>query len=138
MVDQLSKVGVNAKMEQVEWATWYSDVYQGRKFQSTVCGMDASTMTARAMLERFNSASPKDFINFVNASYDDAFNRAVSAKDEDSQLQAYQECMTILTEQAANVYVQDLADLVAINPALTGYRFYPLYVMDLSGVGFRE
>ncbi|MBQ6535569.1 MAG: ABC transporter substrate-binding protein, partial [Firmicutes bacterium] len=138
MVDQLSKVGVNAKMEQVEWATWYSDVYQGRKFQSTVCGMDASTMTARAMLERFNSASPKDFINFVNASYDDAFNRAISAKDEDSQLQAYQECMTILTEQAANVYVQDLADLVAINPALTGYRFYPLYVMDLSGVGFRE
>lgn len=138
MVDQLSKVGVKAKMEQVEWATWYSDVYQGRKFQSTVCGMDASAMTARAMLERFNSASPKDFINFVNAPYDDAFNRAISARDEDSQLQAYRECMTILTEQAANVYVQDLADLVAINPQLTGYRFYPLYVMDLSGVGFRE
>ena len=39
-----------------------------------------------------------------------------------------------LTENAANVYLQDLGDLVALRSDLTGYRFYPIYVMDLSGV----
>ena len=42
-----------------------------------------------------------------------------------------------LTEHAANVYIQDLADLVAIRSDLEGYAFYPIYVMDLSTVRFK-
>ena len=45
---------------------------------------------------------------------------------------------TILTEQAANVYIQDLYDMVAVNPYLTGLRFYPMYVLDLSTVAWSE
>ena len=41
-----------------------------------------------------------------------------------------------LTETAANVYIQDLANLVAIRENLTGYEFYPMYVMDLSTVHY--
>ena len=42
----------------------------------------------------------------------------------------------ILAEQAANVYIQDLADFVAVNKNLTGYQFYPLYVIDLSNIAY--
>ena len=34
------------------------------------------------------------------------------------------------------VYVQDLADFVAINKQLSGYEFYPLYVMDLAKIAY--
>ena len=44
----------------------------------------------------------------------------------------------MLTEQAANVYLQDLADFVAVNKNLTGYEFYPLYVMDLANVAYSK
>ena len=38
----------------------------------------------------------------------------------------------ITTEQAANLYIQDLCDLVAMKKGLAGYEFYPIYAMDLS------
>ena len=43
-----------------------------------------------------------------------------------------------MTEQAANVYLQDLADMVAIHKDLTGFQFYPLDVLDLSGIGWAQ
>ena len=41
-----------------------------------------------------------------------------------------------LAENAANVYIQDLADLVAVRKGLTGLAFYPIYVLDLSTVRY--
>jgi hypothetical protein len=32
--------------------------------------------------------------------------------------------------------IQDLADLVAVRKGLEGVRFYPIYVLDLSGVRY--
>ena len=127
-------IGVTAKIEQVEWAAWLDDVYRGRNFEATVCGMDASTLTASAMLSRFTSESSKNFITFVNEDYDAAYAAAVATVDQDEQTAKFRECETILAEQAANVYIQDLADFFVLQNDLAGYEFYPLYVMDLSNV----
>ena len=43
-----------------------------------------------------------------------------------------------LTEHAANVYIQDLADLVAVRKGLEGVQFYPIYVLDLSSVRWAQ
>ena len=45
---------------------------------------------------------------------------------------AFKECETLLAEHAANVYIQDLPCLVALNKKYAGYEFYPLYVQDIS------
>lgn len=137
LVEQLKAVGVNAQIELVDWNTWVSRVYTDRDYQSTVVGVDASSMTARAMLERFTSTYAKNFTNYNNADYDALFQKAqlVSAADDGAaQVDLYKQMERNLTENAANVYLQDLGDLVAIRSDLTGYQFYPIYVMDLSGV----
>ena len=59
LVEQLKAIGVNATIQPVEWASWLSDVYTGRRYQATVVGVDASNMTARALLERFTSTRPR-------------------------------------------------------------------------------
>ena len=41
-----------------------------------------------------------------------------------------------LTANAANVYIQDLADLVAVRKGLEGVTFYPIYVLDLAGIHY--
>ena len=41
-----------------------------------------------------------------------------------------------LTENAANVYIQDMADMVAVRKGITGLEFYPIYVLDLSTVRY--
>ena len=134
LAEQLKVVGITAEIRTVEWETWLTDVYAGRNYESTVVGVDASTLTARAMLERFGSTSSKNFINFSDADYDEALARAIAAVDEEEQVAAYKECETILTEQAANVYIQDISSLVALNKKYGGYEFYPLYIQDLSAL----
>ena len=138
LVEQLKEIGVTAKIELVEWGTWVSDVYAGRQFQYTVVGVDASNMTARALLERFTSDYAKNFINYNNADYDALFQQALTTYDDAGQTAIYKAMEKNLTENAANVYIQDLADLVAVRQGLEGVTFYPIYVLDLSTVRYAE
>lgn len=136
VAEQLREAGVNVTLELVEWTAWLSDVYAGRNFQATVTGLDAKTLTASATLERFVSDAGKNFINYQNPDYDAAYAAALSAADDATATAYYKQCETLLSEDAANVYLQDIADLVAVRSGLTGYRFYPIYVVDLSGVHY--
>ncbi|WP_325199299.1 ABC transporter substrate-binding protein [Oscillibacter sp.] len=138
IVEQLKQVGVTAEILPVTWESWLNDAYIGRQFQATVVGVDASTMTARALLERFTSTAGNNFINYNNAEYDALFQQAVTAADDAAQTAAYKQALANLTENAANVYIQDLADLVAVRKGLTGVRFYPIYVLDLSGIRYTD
>ncbi len=135
---EFEKIGVTANIKLVEWDSWLSDVYTDRKYTSTVVGVDASSLTASALLERFTSTSKKNFINYSNSAYDEAFQKAKSAVDDDEKTKYYKECEKILSEDAANVYIQDLPELVAYNKKFTGYEFYPLYVQDVTKIRLAE
>lgn len=132
LVEQLKNIGVTAEIELVEWETWVSEAYTNRNFEATVVGVDASSLTASALLSRFVSDAPNNFINFSNADYDAAYARAEAAVDDEEKTEAYKECERLLAEHAANVYIQDLPCLVALNKKYAGYEFYPLYVQDIS------
>ena len=157
LVEQLKEVGVTAQIQQVEWNTWLSDVYSARNFESTVCGFDKNlwhcyltwllvtnrnsfthTLNASAMLARWVSDNGKNMINYNNPQYDEVFAQAQATADEAEQTALYKQCLEILSDTAANVYLQDLADFVAINPAVQGFEFYPLYVIDMSLLSIAE
>jgi len=78
------------------------------------------------------SDNDSNMINYNNPDYDAAFAAAQSTADDVQQTAAYKDCLRILSDTAANVYLQDLADFVAVHPAVQGYTFYPLYVMDMA------
>ena len=130
--EELKQIGVNVTIKPIEWEAWLEDVYANRNFQSTVVGVDASNLSARAMLERFTTDAQGNFINFSDQTYDDTFKKAISTTDEEEQVKLYKEMEEILAKKAANVYIQDLANLVAISDKFEGYTFYPLYVQDMS------
>ncbi len=136
VAEQLSAVGINAEIEQVEWSTWLSDVYANRDFDATVVGFDASYLSASAMLARWCSDNGKNMINYSNAEYDAVYAQAQATVDDEEQTALYKQCLQILSDTAANVYLQDLVDFVAINPNLEGFEFYPLYVIDMSTLYF--
>ena len=96
--------------------------------------MDAANLSARAMLERFTTGNSGNFINFSDAEYDKIFKEAISATDEAKQTELYKQLEEILIDKAANVYIQDLANLVAVSDKYDGYVFYPLYVQDMSTI----
>lgn len=138
LAEQLRAIGVTMEIQLVDWETWLNETYLSRNYEATVVGVDASTMTARAMLERFTSDSGSNFINFSDEEYDEVFKKAISTIDEEEQVSYYKELLSILTDRAANLYIQDLCDLVAMHKEVSGYEFYPIYVMDMSKVYFTE
>jgi peptide/nickel transport system substrate-binding protein len=87
-------------------------------------------------LERFTSTHSKNFTNYNNPDYDALFQQAITATDDAAQTVIYKQMQRELTETAANLYIQDLCDLVALRNGLTGVEFYPTYVLDLSTVKF--
>ena len=132
IVEQLKAVGINATIQPVTWESWVQDTYSNRQFQSTVVGVDASNMTASAMLSRFVSTAGNDFIIYSNDDYDALYAQAQACYDDGAQTDLYKELEKNLTDNAANVYIQDMADFVAVRDGLEDPDFYPIYVLDLS------
>ena len=132
LVELLREIGVKATVEPVDWSTWLEEVYTNRKFQSTITGLTSDNMTARKLLERFGSQVGNNFTNYNNAEYDEILAKALSEVDDEAQTGLYKQLEKNLTENAANVYLQDMADLVAVRKGLEGLTFYPLYVLDVS------
>ena len=132
LAEQFKASNIDAQIELIEWESWVSDVYSGRKFESTIVGLDASTLSASALLSRFVSDAGKNFVNFYSEAYDTAYANAQRAVDDEEKTAYYKECETILAKEAANVYLQDLASLVVLNKKYAGYEFYPLYIQDIS------
>lgn len=132
IAEQLKQIGVTADIQLIEWDSWLSEVYTDRNYDATVVGVDASSLTAAALLERFTGNAGNNFINYHSAAYDEAFANAKASVDDTRKTAYYKECEKILAQDAANVYIQDLPSFVALNKKYGGYEFYPLYVQNIA------
>ncbi len=137
ITQQLKAAGIDAKIKLIEWSSWLSDVYAGRDFESTIIGLD-SELAPSDILRFYPSDSSKNFINYSNPEFDRIYTEAKKTSSEDEKEKLYKQLEAILTDDAASAYIQSPAQLVAVNKKLTGYTFYPVYVQDMSTVGFVE
>jgi peptide/nickel transport system substrate-binding protein len=134
-VNQLAKAGINAGIKLVDWATWYSEVYRGRKFEATIISFDAANVSPRTFLSRYRSDGGSNLINFKNADYDRAFDGALLEIDENRRAALYQEAQKIISDNAASVYIQDIRNFRAFPKGrYSGVVNYPLDVLDLSTI----
>ncbi len=137
IVEQLKQIGLEATIEQVEWATWLSDVYAARSYESTIIGLDAK-LAPRNVLERYESGANDNFVNYSNQKFDQVFLQAIRTTDDSEKVASYKELQEILANDAASIYLQDPSLLVAVNKELGGYTFYPVYVQDMARVYYKK
>lgn len=136
IVEQLKQIGITAKIQLVEWANWLDDVYKGRNYEATIIGLD-SQLAPSDILLRYNSDDNKNFVNYSNEKYDEIYQLAIKTTDEEKKVEYYKQLQAMLSEDAASVYIQDPASLVAVNKNLGGYTFYPVFVQDMSLVYYK-
>ena len=60
------------------------------------------------------------------------FKEAYEAVDDAEKTAKYKEAQMILAQDAAAVYIEDPANLVAVNKKFAGYTFYPTSAEDMS------
>jgi peptide/nickel transport system substrate-binding protein len=137
IVEQLKQAGITVKIEQIEWASWISNVYMGRNYEATVIGLDAK-LAPRDVLERYKSDAGNNFLNYNNPQFDKTLENAVKTTKEEEKITFYKELQSILAEDAAAVYIQDPAFLVAVNKKLGGFTFYPVFALEMASVYYTE
>lgn len=133
IADQLSQVGINATIEQVDWATWLERVYAGRDYQSTIIAL-TSDYAPYDVIDRYVSTADNNFINYNNPQVDEIIAQIPLTPDQDERNSLYRELLGYMTEDAASCYIQDPYSICAVNRRLTGYELYPMYVQDMSTV----
>lgn len=135
VVEQLKEAGINATIKAVEWSTWLDEVYNGRQYQATISGLTCD-MTPGYLLNRFQTDSKKNFINFASAEYDALYQKAQETQDAQEKADYYKQLQQILCDEAGSAFLQIPANMTAISKELAGYKFYPVYVQDMSTVYF--
>ncbi|MDD6034643.1 MAG: ABC transporter substrate-binding protein [Lachnospiraceae bacterium] len=133
LVEQYRKLGVNAEIQLIEWSAWLSDVYKGRDYEATIVGLD-SALAPSDVLKRYMSTAKNNFVNYENPQFDELFTKALASIKESEKVTLYKEIQQLLTRDAASVYLQDGAKLVAVNKRFTNYLFYPVYVQDMAAL----
>ena len=56
----------------------------------------------------------------------------------DEKVEYYKQVQKILTEEAGSAFIQVPPITIAMNQKLQGYKFYPIYVQDMSTVYFTK
>ncbi len=137
VAEQLKAAGINATINPVEWSSWLSDCYTDRNYQSTISGI-TSDMTPGYLTNRFQTDSKKNFVNFASAAYDEAYQKAAAALDPVEKAELYKQVQKILCDEAGSAFIQVPPITIAMDPKLAGYKFYPVYVQDMSTVYYTE
>ncbi|WNV57176.1 ABC transporter substrate-binding protein [Oscillospiraceae bacterium NTUH-002-81] len=136
IVENLKAVGIDAKLDLVEWSTWLSECYQGRKYEATVIGVDGK-LAPSDWLTKYVSTDAKNFMNYKSDKFDELFTQAKATVDDTEKANLYKEAEMVLAEDAVNVFIEDPADFVAVNSKLAGYQFYPIAAQDMSCVYYK-
>lgn len=135
LVEMLKQIGINAKIEQVEWGVWLDRVYAGRDYYSTIIGFTGK-LSPYDILKRYMSDYSRNFFNYNNPEYDQIMLNAVKETNIEKQIELYKEAQVILSEDLPAIFLMDPNFIVALQNDLAGYTFYPLYIQDMSVIHY--
>ena len=135
IADQLSQIGINCEIEQVDWASWLQNVYTDRNYQTTVICL-TSNYAPFDVISRYSTESSSNFINFSDERVDAIIEQIPQTADENEKIELFHELLGYMTEDNASCYIQDPQEIVAVSSELAGYEVYPMYVQDMSTVYF--
>ncbi|MBQ3060911.1 MAG: ABC transporter substrate-binding protein [Lachnospiraceae bacterium] len=134
---QLKEAGITVNIEQVDWATWLSRVYGDRDYQATIIGL-ASDLAPSDTVARFYSSASNNFVNYNSNEFDMLFEEAKASSDDDKKVELYNKIQMLMAKDAPAAYIQDPALLMAVSSKLEGVRFYPVQVLDMSGIKYKD
>lgn len=135
--DQLSKVGVTANIEMIEWTTWLEDVYTKFDHEATIIGLTGK-IDPYDVLIRFKDGYKRNFINYNNEEYNEIMNKAIQELDHEKEIEYYKEAQTILADDASSVYLIDPYRVIATQKNITGLELFPQDRYNLNDIVISE
>lgn len=135
--NQLSKIGIEADIQLIEWAQWLDTVYGKANYEATIIG-HSGKLDPNDFLNRFDSAYDKNYFKFSNPQYDELIHQAAVSTDEAKRVELFKECQQLLVDQAAAVYIQDPDVIYATSKSVQGMKNYPVTFLDMSSISLTK
>jgi peptide/nickel transport system substrate-binding protein len=127
---QLAKVGIIAKIENVEWAQWLSGPFKG--------SFDLTIISHVEPLDFDRYADPKYYWGYESKAYNDLLAKYNSSADTKSRMKFLGDIQRQLATDSVNAYLYQLPQFAVGNKKLKGlWSSSPIFANDLSALAWQ-
>jgi peptide/nickel transport system substrate-binding protein len=127
---QLAKVGINAKIENVEWAQWLSGAFKGN-FDLTIINHVEPLDYATAY------ADPNYYFGYDSAKFRGLVATLAATSDYKEKGRLWRDIQRQLSEDAVNVFLWNPAQVAVFKKGLRGlWSSSPIFANDLAAVSW--
>jgi peptide/nickel transport system substrate-binding protein len=128
---ELAEVGINAKIQDVEWAQWLSGVYKDKNYDLTI-------ISHVEPLDIGIYANPNYYYQYDSQAFRDIYAKIVSAPNLDAYKAALGEAQKKLAEDSVNAFLFQLANVTVADAKLNGlWKNAPIFVNDVSALSWQ-
>lgn len=128
---ELAEVGIEAKIENVEWAQWLSGVYKAHNFDLTI-------ISHVEPLDIGIYANPDYYFQYDSQAFRDIFARLQAAPDLDAFKKAIGEAQRKIADDSVNAFLFQLPNIVVADAKLNGlWKNAPIFANDLSALSWK-
>ena len=130
IAENLKKIGVNVKLEQIEWGQWLSRVFRESDFDLTIIG-HAEAWDIK------NYANPKYYFRYDSPKFQEVFQKSEVTLDDKARGELFAQMQKLMVEDAPVVWLFMHPRLVVAKKGVTGFwKDLPVPSADLSEVGW--
>jgi peptide/nickel transport system substrate-binding protein len=127
----LDKVGIRAKIQNVEWAQWLSATYGQKAYDLTV-------ISHVEPLDFGNFARPNYYWGYESKEFNDLWARIQATIKPEERNRLMAQAQTLVAEDAVAVYLYQPTWITVANARLKGlWKDMPLFVNDLSALSWQ-
>jgi peptide/nickel transport system substrate-binding protein len=110
---ELKQVGITLKIDQIEFATWLTQVYEGKKFQ-------VSLVDQAEAYDLYNYATPSYYWNYDNAQVQQWYNDGVEATTDAERNTDFEKVARAISEQAVSDWLFIGKPITVIRKGVSG------------------
>ncbi len=128
---QLAEVGIEAKIQDVEWAQWLSGVYKDKNYDLTI-------ISHVEPLDIGIYANPNYYFQYDSQAFRDIYAKVAAAPDLAAFKQAIGEAQKKIAEDSVNAFLFQLPNVTVADAKLKGlWKNAPIFVNDLSAMSWQ-
>ena len=128
---ELAEVGINAKIQEVEWAQWLSGVYKDHNYDLTI-------ISHVEPLDIGIYADPNYYFQYDSPAFQAIYAKVTSAPNLEAYKAALGEAQKKIAEDCVNAFLFQLPNVTVASAKLQGlWKNAPIFVDDLSEMSWK-
>jgi peptide/nickel transport system substrate-binding protein len=130
IASQLAKVGITAKLQNVEWAQWLSNVYGNKNYDMTII----------SHVEPFdlgNFAKPDYYWNYQSAKFDQLYAKYKATANAKDRIKLQADLQKLLAEDSVHAFLYQPQWVTVANSRIKGlWTNMPIFANDLASLSW--